>query len=353
MLRPFFGSHFWDPFLTVFRPILGVIFVTFSGFFRSWGRVGGSSVFEGPPKQNRSFWGARRPRKPPKGSPKGGPKTDPEKYTKKSVFGGPFWHPRGPLGRLLGLSWGTLLLPCRFLALGAQKGRPRSSPRVPKRPPRAAQERPREAQERPRGHQESQREAQDSPREPQDRPKRAQERPKRAQEGPRQAKRAPRETKRGQKSKKRDPKETQRNEEGDTRGQRGGHKREIKKRVARESPSQRETEDPSTSVSRRERPKGNTPETKEREDPSKKLAPALFAKLLLSSFSAFFLCRWPRTKRNEVEARGVQKICGEEQCWTFRRSPQPQKTFNERGWGFLSLARCCVPFSGPIFGTLF
>ena len=205
------------------------------------------AAFLKDPKQNRSFWVARRPRKPPKGSPKGGPKTDPEKYTKKSVFGGPFWHPRGPLGRLLGLSWGTLLLPCRFLALGAQKGRPRSSPRVPKRPPRAAQERPREAQERPRGHQESQREAQDSPREHQDRPKRAQESPKRAQEGPRQGKRAPKETKRGQKSKKRDPKETQRNEEGDTRGQRGGHKREIKKRVARESPSQRETEDPSTS----------------------------------------------------------------------------------------------------------
>ena len=287
-MRPFFGSHFWGPFLTVFRPILGVIFVTFSGFFRSWGRVGGSSVFEGPPKQNRSFWGARRPRKPPKGSPKGGPKTDPEKYTKKSVFGGPFWHPRGPLGRLLGLSWGTLLLPCRFLALGAQKGRPRSSPRVPKSPPRAAQERPRGAHERPRGHQESQREAQDSPREHQDRPKRAQESPKRAQEGPRQGKRAPKETKRGQKSKKRDPKETQRNEEGDTRGQRGGTQERDQEESRKRKPKPKRDRRPKHKRLKKREAEGKRPRNQRKRRPEQKAGTSVVCKASVIFVLGFF-----------------------------------------------------------------
>ena len=220
----------------------------FSGFFRYCGRLGGSSVFEGPPKRNASFLGARRPRKPPKGSPKGGPKTDPEKYTNKSVLGGRFWHQ----------VWKSRALFTHLVTI--------LSPLGPRGPKREAQDQPKSAQETPkscprepkRGPREAKRalgEPKRGPRQPQRaprEPKRAQERLKRAQEGPRQAKRAPKETKRGQKSKKRDPKETQRNEEGDTRGQRGGHKREIKKRVARESPSQRETEDPSTIVSRRE-----------------------------------------------------------------------------------------------------
>ena len=61
---------------------------------------------------------------------------------------------------------------------------------------------------------------------------------------------------------------------------------------------------------------------------------------------------WPRTKRNEVEARELFKDVGRA-VLGLPKEPQPQKTFNERGWGFLGLAMSCVPFSGPIFGTLF
>ena len=61
---------------------------------------------------------------------------------------------------------------------------------------------------------------------------------------------------------------------------------------------------------------------------------------------------WPRTKRNEVEARGKFKDVGRA-VLGLPKEPQPPKIFNERGWGFLVLAECCVPFSGPIFGTFF
>ncbi len=65
------------------------------------------------------------------------------------------------------------------------------------------------------------------------------------------------------------------------------------------------------------------------------------------------VCRmWPRTKRNVVEARDVVKDVGRA-VLGLPKEPQPPKKNNERGWGFLSLAGCCVPFSGPSFGTVF
>ena len=66
------------------------------------------------------------------------------------------------------------------------------------------------------------------------------------------------------------------------------------------------------------------------------------------------VCRmWPRTKRlNEVEARGFVKEVVEE-CWVFRRNPQPQRNLKERELGIFGVASLFLSFSGPIFGTLF
>ena len=53
-----------------------------------------------------------------------------------------------------------------------------------------------------------------------------------------------------------------------------------------------------------------------------------------------------------MEAKDVVKDVGRA-VLGLPKEPQPQKTFNERVWFFLILAGCCVPFSGPIFGTRF
>ncbi len=103
--------------------------------------------------RNRSFCWARRARNAPEGSAEGGPKTDPAKDTKRYLFGGPFWKLFWSLGRLLGLSWGTLLPSCGFLAPEAHKGRPKGGPRDTKRGSRGTQGSPREAQKRLRGSQ--------------------------------------------------------------------------------------------------------------------------------------------------------------------------------------------------------
>ena len=157
-MRPFFGSHFWNPFFTVLGPILGVIFVTFLSFFRSWAPLGRSSVFEGPPMQNASFLGARRPRNHQKGWPEGGPKMDPKKDTNKTLFGGRFlhlfWSLGPPLGHFVALLW----------------------PLGPRGPKREVQERPRAAHELPKGLEEFQERtggSQESPGEFQNRPKSA------------------------------------------------------------------------------------------------------------------------------------------------------------------------------------
>ena len=65
-------------------------------------------------------------------------------------------------------------------------------------------------------------------------------------------------------------------------------------------------------------------EAKEKEDRSTKLATTLFAKLLLSSFCWFSLCRWPRTKRNVVEAKELVKDVGRA-VLGLPKEPQPQK----------------------------
>ena len=52
-----------------------------------------------------------------------------------------------------------------------------------------------------------------------------------------------------------------------------------------------------------------------------------------------------------MEARDVVKDVGRA-VLGLPKEPQPQKKFNERGCCFFILAGCCVPFSGPIFGTL-
>ena len=142
-MRPFFGSHFWNHFFRVLGPLLGVIFVTFFCFFRSWTSLGRSSVFEGPPMQNASLLGARRAGNHKKGCPEGGPKMDTKKTRKSHFWGVGF----GTFFGLLGLPWGTLLPSCCLLALGAQKRRPKSSLREAKSYPRAAQDRPRRGQE--------------------------------------------------------------------------------------------------------------------------------------------------------------------------------------------------------------
>ena len=60
-------------------------------------------------------------------------KKGPQKRHEIYTFGGPFWLPWGSLGRLLGLSWGTLSLPGRLLGQEVRKGTPKSSPRESKR----------------------------------------------------------------------------------------------------------------------------------------------------------------------------------------------------------------------------
>ncbi len=201
-MRPFFGSHFWNRFFTVFRTLLGVIFVTCLSFFRSWASLGRSSDFEGRPMRNASFLGRGDQETIKKGVPKGVQKWTPKK-TRKSHFLGPLF---GTVFGLLGLPWGTLLLSCCLLAPGAQKGRPKSSLREAKSCPRAAQERPREAQGRPRGSQKCPRRARERPKRAPERPREAQDRPKRDQERPRQAKRAPKRDQESPRQLKRAPK---------------------------------------------------------------------------------------------------------------------------------------------------
>ncbi len=252
VLRPFFGSHFW-PLFIVLRLILGVIFVTLFRSFRSWASLGRSSVFEGPPMRNASFLGGQASQKTSKkGVPKGVQKWTPKK-TRTSHFWGLLF---GTFFGLLGLPWGTLLLSCRLLAPGAQKGRPKSSLREAKSLPRAARERPREAQGRPRGSQKCPRRARERPKRAPDRPRGAQDRPKRDQERPRQAKRAPkrdqvsprklkRAPKRDQERKKSDnryPKETQRDQVGRHERPKERHRREIKRRVPKEAQTQERQE---------------------------------------------------------------------------------------------------------------
>ena len=97
----------------------------------------------------------------PKGS-KNGPRKRHEQVTFWGLFGIIFWF----LGRLLGLSWGTLLLSCRLLAPEAHKGRPKGGQERPKRRPREPKRGPRGAQVRPRESQKCSGEPRRGPREP-------------------------------------------------------------------------------------------------------------------------------------------------------------------------------------------
>ena len=246
---------------------------------------------------------------------------------------------------LLGLPWGTLLLSCGLLAPGAQKGRPKSSLREAKSCPRAAQERPREAQGRPRGSQKCPRRARERPKRAPERPREAQDRPKRDQERPRQAKRAPkrdqesprppkRAPKRDQESKKsenRYPNETQKDQVGRHERPKGTHKRDQEKSPKR-GPNPRETGDPGKKLTppcQEESPKGNP--RGQREGRSKhKAGSIVVCKVSFIFVLGFSLCRWPRTKRNVVEARELFKDVGRA-VLGLPKEPQPPKKINERG----------------------
>ena len=146
--------------------------------------------------RNRRFCGARRPRNAPKGSSEGGPKTDPEKYTKKTLFGGPFWNIFG----YLGASWAYLGALCCYLVASWPQRPTKGGPSEAKRGSRGAQGSPREAQERPRGSQKCSGEPKRGPREPQTVSRefpRVQREPKTGQESPKER---PREPKRAQDS---------------------------------------------------------------------------------------------------------------------------------------------------------
>ena len=148
-----FGTNFWGHFRYLFS------------FFRSWASLGRSSVFEGPPMQNASFLGARRPRKHKKRCPEGGPKMDLKTDTKKSLFGGRFWHLfwslGPPLGHFVALLWP---LGPRGPRREAQE-QPKGGQELPKSRPREAKRGPGEAKREPKVPQESQREVQESSRE--------------------------------------------------------------------------------------------------------------------------------------------------------------------------------------------
>jgi hypothetical protein len=143
-----FRVSFRVPFFAAFCQILRPSFVTFCSCFRSWARLGGSRIFEGRPKRNRSFRGARRPRTAPKGSPEGDLKMD-QKKTRKNQFLGVRFR---SLGSLLGDSWAYLgALSCCLAtswSQGPKKGGPRepkSSPKVPRSLKRALQNPQKEA----------------------------------------------------------------------------------------------------------------------------------------------------------------------------------------------------------------
>ena len=139
--------HFFDPVLYSFRSNFGALFRYFFRLLLFFERNRGEAAFlKEVPSEIVDFKGPGILEPSQQGVLKRAQKRTPKNERISYILGVCF----GLLGRLLGLSWGTLLPLCRILGQEGHKGKPKSSPRAAQEPPEETLDRPRDAQGQPK-----------------------------------------------------------------------------------------------------------------------------------------------------------------------------------------------------------